>query len=222
VMVLPTARRSACEEAAAPRRAPPGRLRKRFFAVDATPPLPVSSVDHPAEDFMNVQEAIAIALDFERKVRDHYYRNAKAIQDAQGRKVFDTLATEEQGHVDYLEHCLAEWKKSGKVADIPLKSVLPKGSKWIAAEQRKVAARPGKRIAAVNEVDALKTALQYEKDAGAFYQKLVRELPPAHQPLFSKFLDIEDGHLELVQAQLDSVLGNGFWFDVMEIRLEAE
>ncbi len=33
---------------------------------------------------------------------------------------------------------------------------------------------------------------------------------------------IEDGHLAIVQAQLDSVQGMGFWFDIAEFRLEAE
>ncbi len=171
---------------------------------------------------MNLTEAIGVALDFERKVRDHYYRYAKIIEDPQGRKVFETLGTEEQGHVDYLERCLADWKKSGKVPDVPLKSILPKGVKWIQAERKKIEARPGKRVASVNELDALKTALKYEQDAGAFYHKLVKQLPEDQQPLFSKFLGIEDGHLSIVQAQLDSVTGSGFWFDVMEFRLEAE
>ncbi len=44
----------------------------------------------------------------------------------------------------------------------------------------------------------------------------------AQQVLFSKFLEIEDGHLAIVQAQLDSVQGMGFWFDIAEFRLEAE
>jgi rubrerythrin len=171
---------------------------------------------------MNLTDAIGVALDFERKVRDHYYRFAKVIEDPQGRRVFETLATEEQGHVDYLERCLGDWKRTGNVPDRPLKSVLPKGVKWIAEERKKVEARPGKRIASVNEIDALKTALQYEKDADAFYHKLVKQLPQEQQPLFQQFLGIEDGHLALVQAQLDSVSGSGFWFDVMEFRLEAE
>ncbi len=171
---------------------------------------------------MNLTEAIGVALDFERKVRDHYYRFAKVIEDAQGRRVFETLGTEEQGHVDYLERCLADWKKTAKVPARPLKSILPKGSKWIAAERKKIEGRPGKRIATVNELDALKTALKYEQDAGAFYHKLVKELPQDQQPLFQQFLGIEEGHLAIVQAQLDSVTGSGFWFDVMEFRLEAE
>jgi rubrerythrin len=171
---------------------------------------------------MTLTEAITLALDFERKVRDHYFRFAKSIQDPQGRRVLEMLGAEEQGHVDYLEFCQADWKKSGKVPNIPLKTVLPKGKKWIGEAQKKLQARPGKRTAAANEIEALKMALQYEKDADGFYRQFVRELPESDRGMFTKFLEIEDGHLELVQAQLDSVQGAGFWFDTMEFRLEAE
>ncbi len=170
---------------------------------------------------MNLQEAIVVAIDFEKKVRDHYLRGAKAIPEPMGRKVFATLGKEEQGHVEYLEHCLAQWKKSGKVPNVPLKSILPKGAKWIDAERKKIAGK-GKREASKTELEALKLALQHEKDADEFYHKLVRELPAQDRALFDKFLGIEDGHLQLVQAQLDSVQGMGFWFDVAEFRLEAE
>jgi len=171
---------------------------------------------------MKLDEAISTALDMERKVRDHYFRSAKGLEDAQGRKVFETLGKEEQGHVDFLEHCLAEWKKTGKVADRPLKSILPKGVKWIEEQRRKLQGRPGKRVAGAGELDAIKLALKYENEASAFYHKLVAELPAENQPLFTQFLEIEDGHVALVQAQLDSVQGMGFWFDVMEFRLENE
>jgi rubrerythrin len=170
---------------------------------------------------MKLQDAIAIAIDFEKKVRDHYLRGAKDIPDPLGRKVFATLGREEQGHVDYLEHCLAEWKRSGKVPNVPLRSVLPKGAKWIDAERKKATGK-GRREASKTELDALKVALQHEREADGFYHKLVRELPEGDRELFSKFLEIEDGHLAIVQAQLDSVQGMGFWFDVAEFRLETE
>jgi rubrerythrin len=170
---------------------------------------------------VNLQEAIVVAIDFEKKVRDHYLRGAKDIPEPMGRKVFATLGKEEQGHVDYLEHCLAEWKKSGKVPNVPLKTILPKGAKWIDDEKKKISGK-GNRPASKTELDALKVALQHENDAAAFYHKLVAELPKEDRTLFEKFLGIEDGHLALVQAQLDSVQGMGFWFDVAEFRLEAE
>lgn len=162
---------------------------------------------------MNLQEAIAAALAFERKVRDHYLRGAAELPDPRGRRVFATLGKEEQGHVAYLEHCLAEWTRSGKVPDVPLKSVLPEGVRWI-EEGRKVPAPKERRVAGKTEVDALRVALQYEKEADAFYHDLVSRLAKQEQRLFDKFLGVEDRHLALVEAQLETVQDRGFWFDI--------
>lgn len=163
---------------------------------------------------MNVQEAIAVALEFEKKVRDHYLRGAEDIADPKGRRVFATLAREEQAHVDYLDRCLAQWKKSGKIPDVPIESVLPSGVKWVEEERKSRPARRGVRAASEADLEALKTALRYEKEADAFYHELVSELPKPEQRLFDKFLRIEDGHLALVQAQLGALQDRGFWFDI--------
>jgi len=165
---------------------------------------------------MDLQEAIVVALEFERKVRDHYLRGAEDIADPHGRRVFATLGKEEQRHVDYLERCLGLWRKAGKVPNVPLESVLPADMTWIEGEKKKLSARKDRRVAPKTEIAALKTALQHEKEADAFYRKLVSELPKGDRRLFDKFLRIEDGHLALVQAQFDAVHGRGFWFDIAE------
>jgi peptide deformylase len=40
--------------------------------------------------------------------------------------------------------------------------------------------------------------------------------------MFARFLEIEEGHARIVQAEIDTLTGMGFWFDVQEFRLEAE
>jgi rubrerythrin len=162
---------------------------------------------------VNLHEAIAVAIEFEKKVRDHYLRGASEIPDARGQRVFTTLGREEQGHVDYLERCLAEWKKTGKVPDVPLKSLLPDGVRWI-EEGRKVPAPKERRVAGKTELEALRVAVEYEKEADAFYHDLVARLAKHEQRLFDKFLGVEDRHLALVQAQLENVQDRGFWFDI--------
>lgn len=175
----------------------------------------------PREAAMNLQEAIKIALEYENKVRDHYAKGAKAIQDAQGRKVFETLAKEEQGHVDYLQFCLDQWTKTGKVNITELKTVLPKGTEWIVTARKRLEKNPSKRVASANELELLKLALQMEVETSGFYRDLVGKLASADQALFAKFLDIEEGHVAIVQAELDSVQGLGYWFDVQEFALEG-
>lgn len=169
---------------------------------------------------MNLHEALAVAIDFERKVRDHYVEGAKVIEDKDGREMFALLAREEQAHVDHLTRAMTSLKKDGRIPRVPLKSVLPQGVDWIEAARAKVLARPDRRVAQANELDLAQMALQYEKDATGFYQDLVKQLPPEDRGVFDVFLETEEGHELLVQALLDSLTGVGFWFDTMEFKLE--
>ena len=71
------------------------------------------------------------------------------------------------------------------------------------------------------ELNLLRRALAVEMESCEFYQKLVREMPPAERALFERFVEIEEGHRAIVQAEIDAISGNGFWFDIPEFRLEA-
>ncbi len=169
---------------------------------------------------MDLKEALTTAIDYEHKVRDHYAAGAAQILDDQGRKVFETLAREEQGHVDYLESRLAEWRKHGKVESPELPTVLPTAD-WLEEARKRVERAPEKTIAVQGELDLLKTALELERQTSGFYRQLVETLPGEDRHLFERFLEIEQGHLTIVQAEIDHLNGMGTWFDVMEFDLEA-
>ena len=70
------------------------------------------------------------------------------------------------------------------------------------------------------EIDALKEALELERKTSAFYAELVAGLEPKYRGLFERFLEIENGHLAIVQAEIDALAGHGHWFDFMEFSLE--
>jgi len=173
---------------------------------------------------MELQEALGGALGLEYKVRDHYAQCARQTKDPHGKKVFATMAREEQGHVDYLESRLAEWKATGAVQEQELPTLLPTPA-WLEGVAAKIAASaqvpsgsPGNPK--LPELEFLKEALALERSASAFYQSLVAYMEPEHRPLFARFLDIEDGHVILVQAEIDALVGHGHWFDFMEFNLE--
>lgn len=170
---------------------------------------------------MNLHEALSTAIDYEIKVRDHYAAGAKEIESDEGRKVFEMLAREEQGHVDHLVRALEALKREGRVPRVSLKTVLPQGVEWIEEARRRVQARPEKLAARASEIELVRTALEFERQTGDFYRKLVEQLPEeADRAVFEPFLETEVGHELLVRSQLDSLTGVGFWLDVMEFRLE--
>ncbi len=169
---------------------------------------------------MDLHEAISTAIEHEHRIRDHYARGAEAILDPQGKRVFATLAKEEQGHVAYLENRLNEWRANGKVTSPELTTLLPPLD-WVEAAKARVKQAPPGTIAVKGEMELLKVALDLERQTSAFYGRLVDTLRPADRGLFARFLEIEQAHLAIVQAEIDAIAGHGTWFDVMEFRLEA-
>lgn len=170
---------------------------------------------------MLLQEALSAAIEYEHRVRDHYAQCAARIADPTGKKVFEVLAREEQGHVDYLESRLEEWRRTGRISPGELESLLPPPA-WIeraAAMMKARAPQPG-GDAFKQELDLLKEALELERATSGFYEALVARLEPRDRELFTRFMEIEFGHVSIVQAEIDSLVGHGHWFDFMEFSLE--
>jgi rubrerythrin len=168
---------------------------------------------------MTVEEAIQTAIEYENNVRDVYRDAANKVIDPIGKKIFNVLAKEEQYHIDYLEARMKEWRENGQVnpaqldTAVPEHSVIDRASRTV-SETMSVKDRG-------TEMDLLRKALAAEHQTSAFYKKMVGELPPEGQKLFAPFVEIEDGHVDIVQAEMDSLNGTGAWFDVLEVNLES-
>ncbi|MBM3307766.1 MAG: hypothetical protein FJY74_05520 [Candidatus Eisenbacteria bacterium] len=168
---------------------------------------------------MTVEQAIRTAIEYENKVRDHYAKAVRGAEHASARRVFQLMADEEQHHVDYLEHKLAEWARNGRVTASGLGTALPSPGAIQAGIAKLETAGPERASGA--EIDFLEQALVVETETSGFYRRMVSELPAEAKALFSRFLEIEDGHLAVVQAQIDQLSGTGYWFDVREFDLEG-
>jgi rubrerythrin len=160
---------------------------------------------------MNVEEALKTALEFENNVRDAYHDMAEEAGSDVGRKVFAVLAAEEQHHVEYLESRLSEWRRSGAITAEGLTTAVPKRDAIEAGVQALAAEAKGEIHG--GEVEMLRRALHMETEASDFYKRMVEELPAEAKPLFARFVEIEDGHTAIVQAELDFASGSGFMFD---------
>ncbi len=74
---------------------------------------------------MKLEAAIQSALEFENRIRDLYIEAVARTDEPAGKKIFQTLADDEQRHVDYLENRLDEWQKRGKISNEILASMVP-------------------------------------------------------------------------------------------------
>jgi len=168
---------------------------------------------------MNLAEAITTAIEFETKVRDVYAGSVERFSDPVGQRVFRVLAAEEQRHLDYLNSRLDEWRRTGKIKVEALETAVPPRERIAAA-----AADLERRVEAKDrsvEVELLRKALAVETETSEFYQRMTRELSDEGQRMFARFVEIEGGHKAIVQAEIDSLSGTGFWFDMREFDLEA-
>jgi len=169
---------------------------------------------------MTLDEAIQTALQYEGRVIAIYGDAMRRSQDPVGKKVFKTLKEDESSHARYLKEKLDELAKAGRVKPAKLATAIPSANKIGAALKN----HRGKTVspAPEEELNLLRRALKVEIETCEFYEKLAKELPPGERSLFERFVEIEEGHRAIVQAEIDSISGSGFWFDIPEFRLEAE
>lgn len=170
---------------------------------------------------ITLEEAIRTAIEYETKVRDVYKDAEQQIDDAKGKHVMGALFSEEQGHLDYLNSRLSEWQKNGSLNIEELDSLIP--SREMISEKTqllkdKVKVSEDDRRHDM-EITMLRKALAVEEETSEFYKKMAGELPDEGQELFKRFVEIEEGHLAIVQAELDYISGPGYWFDFREFDL---
>jgi rubrerythrin len=170
---------------------------------------------------MNLEQAITTALEYEGRVHRTYSEAVENAEHEVAKKVFSTLCDEEMEHIKYLKERLEEWRQTGTINVAKLDTVLvPKAAiEAGAATLRERLGGEGREVRG-SEFESLKKALDVERETSAFYKKMVATLDHDGKRLFERFVEIEEGHVAIVQAEIDLVSGTGFWFDTAEFNLE--
>ena len=172
---------------------------------------------------LSIEAALKTAIDFEKRIKEIYKEASKQAQDPVGRRVFAALAEEEQGHLDYLRSRLREWQNTGRITPeklgtaIPPKKVIEREMEAIKEQVHSHDFDKSKNT----ELKMLNSALEVEIETSDFYKRMVEELPREGQALFKRFVEIEDGHQAIVQAEIDYISGPGYWFDFREFDLSG-
>ncbi len=168
---------------------------------------------------MTIEQAIKSGLEYEMRVRKVYSEAAKKFSNPVARKIFSVLADEEDRHVAYLESRLEEWQHRGVVTAGKLETAIPAKAS-IESSVRRLQRRMEQQDYSA-ELEMLKKALALEAGATAFFKRMVAELQAEERKLFARFVEIEEGHEAIVQAEIDALTGLGYWFDYQEFRLEG-
>jgi len=167
---------------------------------------------------MNIVEAIKTAIDYEAQIKDFYKEACDKLHDASGKRLVQALEKDEQHHVEYLEYKLEQYQKNGKITLERLETALP---------SKEVIARGTDKLKGTMSVEnlgdkkqILSRALSLEIETSNFYRKMVDELSEQGKDLFAHFLEMEEAHITLVQAELDYFNKTGYWFDIKEFDME--
>ena len=167
---------------------------------------------------MTLAEAIKTAIEYEIKIRDLYVQAAAKTSSPVGRRIFKALGDDEQHHVDYLASRLDLWQKTGKLKFEKLESTIPsRATITRAVGQLKDRMSGDDRK---DEKKMLSKALKVEVETSDFYRKMVDEISGEGRQMFARFLEIEDAHINAVQAELDYITKTGYWFDFKEFDME--
>jgi rubrerythrin len=171
---------------------------------------------------MKLDEAIRAAIEYEAGVHRVYREAMERAADAVAKRVFKVLCDEEMNHLNYLRERLDEWQKTGEITVKKLSTSIPTREaidESLQGLRNQVATKSaGKHDV---ELEMLRQALAVETRTSDFYREMVRALDGAGQKMFERFVEIEEGHQAVVQAEISSVSGLGYWFDTVEFRLEA-
>jgi rubrerythrin len=167
---------------------------------------------------MKLETAIKSALEFENRIRDLYIEAVRRTDDPAGKKIFQTLADDEQHHVDYLESRLDEWRRQGEINAQTLESIVPDKTaiRKEAAALKSTISEDARGL----KQQMLSQALEMEIETSRFYKELVDQVADDYRSMFARFLEIEDNHVEAVQFELDHLSNTGFWYGFEEFDME--
>jgi rubrerythrin len=165
---------------------------------------------------MDSQDIFRSAITYEKKIRDLYLSAVETIDDPRGKDFFKALAADEQSHVDFLADSLARLVSA---REIDFEKPVPVLSSAADEDVRRMKNKiPEQMLGDIKR--ALNAALLLEVETSQFYKTACDNSTGQVKETFKKFYEIEQGHVELVQIQLDYASGNGYWFNFMESDME--
>ena len=169
---------------------------------------------------MEILSALEKAIQYEIEVEKCYREAAATIENPAGRKVLEFLANEEGYHVEFLLQQKEMLLANETISADNLKTFLPAPEKIRKKANKLPPQLKTKPVA--TELELLRKALEFERKTSDFYHRMASQFKGKDGEFFQHFCAIEDGHLNLVQAEIDALTGTGIWFDMIEFNLEGE
>ena len=159
----------------------------------------------------NVKEAIMTAIQMEKDGYSFYKKAAAQTNSEMGKTIFDSLAEDEQMHLDVFQKMFEETVGSKEWKDLLISnkkyakiSVFPKDLKDIEGDNPNT-----------SELDAIRIAMDSEKDAIDYYNKIRSKLTDVEIiRIIDEIIAQEKSHFSLLEGEFNHITSTGYWFEL--------
>lgn len=161
---------------------------------------------------MKAAEALKSAIEAEKEGIYNYLKFAWTTENPTGKNMFIRLAMDEHEHMRILERQLVHVEAGEPWEDVAIEeSIMEK------VVPRIKSLRPSADERGPGRLDALDTAIKFERQASEFYARLAGEIEDtAARKILERLAGMEQLHYDLLVAERDYINGTGFWFGIPE------
>jgi rubrerythrin len=162
--------------------------------------------------------AMKTAIEMEVSGYKFFMDAAGKVQSEAGKKMFTRLANEEVEHQKTFQKIFDE-VSGGREWKVAVKSVQPAKRVPYFDEAREQFEAKDLSV----ELDFLNKALEIERKAMQFFEQAIVDAEnPEAAEVFRRIRNEEQLHYDLIQTQIDNLSHNGYWFDVMEYKMDGQ
>jgi len=158
----------------------------------------------------NIKDAILTAIQMEKDGYDFYSKAAAQTNSEMGRTIFESLANDEQRHLDVFQKMFeekvgkSEWNdlvnSSKKYANIPVFPTNLKEAPGMDEES--------------TEIDALRLAMDSEREAIDYYSDIKEKLKDEDlRNVINEIIEQEKNHFSLLENEFNHINSTGYWFE---------
>lgn len=161
--------------------------------------------------------ALKTAYEAEKEGMRSYLQFAKETGVSGGKDMFIQLALDEVDHMEIIQQFMEKTLMGQTFTSVEV----PPGRLSKIMPDVQDASRQKIDKASVSDEQALKIAMEQEIKAKEFYlAEAAKAEDAAVKEMFEKLAGVEQKHYDILKAELDFMMEDGFWFDAMEFSLE--
>jgi len=160
-------------------------------------------------------KAIEIALKNEMRERGFYLKQSQKSGDPLGRKMFATMAAEEEEHARYLKELHGKLKATGKWPE-EISAVINRTNVGKVLDELTDKVNPS-NTATADDKEAIRIAIDFENEAYKFYKGLIAQANhPDEKQIFKILSDLELEHMNSLKETLLYFESPADWFALQE------